>query len=72
MPLGDRGMVAGEVLFHEQPTLLSMLGAVIICCSTLGVTLYENRTQEPPRQAALDTELGSSSASSERRPLIDA
>ena len=68
--LRDRGMIAGEVLFHEQPTLLSKLGAVIICCSTLGVTLYENRVQEPQKQTALDTELGSSSVSSERRPLI--
>ncbi len=70
MNLHDRGMVAGEVLFDEQPTLLSMLGAVIICCSTLGVTLYDNRAQEPQKQTTLDTELGSSSVSSERRPLI--
>ncbi len=63
-----RGMIAGEVLFHERPTLLSMLGAVIICCSTVGVTLYETHTQQPRKPAAFDTELGSASDSSKERP----
>ena len=72
--LHGRGMIAGEVLFHEQPTLLSMVGAVMICCSTLGVTLFENHTQQPPelppKQAAMDTELGSTVDTSEKRPLM--
>ena len=70
-----RGMIAGEVLFHEQPTLLSMVGALIICCAAVGVTLYENRSQEPQKPQAgveLDTELGHASEKSEKSPLVGA
>ena len=46
-------------------------GAVIICCSTLGVTLYENRV---PRAAKADSPGHGTriqlAYSSERRPLI--
>ena len=70
-----RGMIAGEVLFHEQPTLLSVSGALMICCVAVGVTLFENRSQEPRKEADVDTELGSVSAHTdselaEKRPLV--
>ena len=65
-----RGMIAGEVLFHERPTLLSMAGALIICCVTIGVTLYENRNQEQRNGSILDTELGATSEGLENRPLM--
>ena len=65
-----RGMIAGEVLFHEQPTLLSMLGAVIICCVTIGVTVFENRNQEPRAGADRDTASSTASEDSEKRSLV--
>ena len=68
----NRGMLAGEVLFHEQPTLLSIIGALMICCVAVGVTLYEHRSQEPRKEAEMDTELGTASDNPEKHPLVGA
>ncbi len=65
-----RGMIAGEVLFHEQPTRLSMVGAFVICCVTVGVTLYENRGQEQRKEAQMEAELGTTSETPEKRRLM--
>ena len=68
--LHRRGMIAGEVLFHEQPTLLSMLGAIIICCVTIGVTVFENRSQAPQTGADVNTDFSTASEDPEKRPLV--
>ena len=60
---GDvRGMIAGEVLFEEQSTFLSMLGALMICCVTISVTVYEHRSQEKRTGPQSDMDIGAAVA----------
>lgn len=43
--------VAGYLLFHELPTIWTALGALVVACSTLAITLREQQLQKRVRDA---------------------
>ena len=62
--------ITGELIFDERPTLLSLLGAAIICCTTVAVAVVEKQNTDRKRTVAEELQLTDPEVASQQAHLL--